>query len=161
MPIGSRGAESILRPVGGVEEIQVVGAVPDVVLEQLEVVTGARSVWLHPDIVQHIYAQRAAKKRQIETGDAEFSLQHLPATILRPDYCGLDKRDERRRRIDLVRAVPGTGRFLFTSIKVVGSSESHAGSDEIWVCTAHPLGGSFLTQKRYRDTLQAVRWTRT
>ena len=91
-----------LRPARCVHEIQVVGAVSRNVLAQLGVETSARSVWLHPDVVLHIGEQRAAKKRRIETGDAAFALRHLPATILRADYCGLDRRDARGRRIDLV-----------------------------------------------------------
>jgi hypothetical protein len=156
VPLNRRTAESIIRPVGGVEEIQVVGGVSDTIFRQLDVRTEARSVWLHPDIAQHINEQRTAKKRQIETGDAEFSFQHLPRTILEPDYCGLDRRDKRRRRIDLVRAVEGTDRFLFVAIKVVSAVDASSNTDEIWVCTAHPLVGNFLTQKRYKHTLQPV-----
>lgn len=92
------------------------------------------------------------------TDDAELSLRHRPGAILRPDFCGLDARDPRGNRVDLVRAVPGTGRFLFASVKIVCAADAQRDADEIWVCTAHPLKAGFSTQRRYRDSLQAVDW---
>lgn len=143
-------AIAALRPVGGVEEIQVVGALSDAVLDQCGVVTDARSVWLHPDVVRKLEAKRPEF--------VEFILNHIADAVLRPHYCGLDHRDSSGRRVDLVHLVATyAGRPLFVAVKVVAAADAGSGTDEIWVSTAHPLPPDFLTQPRYCARLKPVR----
>lgn len=138
-----------LRPVGGVEEIQVVGAIPDVVFDQCGFSTRARSVWMHPDVVRKIERKRP--------GVVDFTLNHLSEVILQPHYCGRDPRDAGGRRIDLVHLVGECGgRPLFVSVKLVHAADAATGDDELWVSTAHPLPPGFLTQARYASRFRAV-----
>src|SRR5215213_465058 len=145
-----RKAENALRPVGGVEEVQVVGAISEIVAAYLGLSTTARSVWLHPGAVDHIHAQRG-----ITRGDADFVLSHLPATVIRPHYCGPDPRLD--GRFDLVHVPEDADRAVFVAIKVVIAADARV-TDEIWVSTAHPLSGNFLSRKRYRDSLRRLPW---
>lgn len=134
-----RAAEAVLRPVAGVEELQVVGAVPEAVVALLGLRTAARSVWLHPDAVAHIAAQRARAP-----GDAEFVLQHLAAAVLRPHWAALERDGRRVRLVHVVRA--GSG-YLFVALKCVTAAEAATGADEIWVSTAYRLGPRSLTRQ--------------
>lgn len=86
------GAEAALRPVGGVQEIQVVGALHERVAEMLSLTVTARSVWLHPDVVAHIQQQRGQR-------DSTFVLEHMTTVLLRPDWAGCDPSDHRRHAI--------------------------------------------------------------
>ena len=145
-----RKAEDALRPVGGVEEVQVVGAISQIVAEYLELTTTARSVWLHPGAIEHIHAQRGLTR-----SDADFVLSHLPATVIRPHYCGPDPRSD--GRFDLIHIPEHADRAVFVAVKVVTAADERA-TDEIWVSTAHPLSGNFLSRKRYRDSLRRLPW---
>jgi hypothetical protein len=145
-----RRAVESLRPVGGVAEVQVVGALSDAVLAQCGVVTTARSVWMHPDVIRKMETKRPES--------VDFILDHIADAVLHPHYCGMDRRDEGARRIDLVHLVATyKDRPLFVAVKVVPAADAGSGSDEIWVSTAHPLPAGFLTQPRYASRLKAVR----
>ena len=146
-----RAAEAALRPVAGVEELQVVGAVHDRVLGLLGIATTARSVWLHPDVVHHIEQQREAG-----AGDAEFVLSYMTRTILRPYLVGREFRDP--RRANLVRLVGAEGRHLCVALKFVTAAQARSAQDEIWVSTAFPMGTVSLTRLRKRSTLVEVDW---
>lgn len=143
--------EAALRPVGGVEEIQVVGAIGVRVMGLLGIATSAQSVWLHPDVVRHIEAQR-----QSSSGDAEFVLQHLAAAILRPHLVGVHAGDPRRMRV--VHLVEAEGRYLLVALKIVRAADSGSQADEIWVSSAFPLGETSLTRLRKKHTLLEVDW---
>lgn len=144
-------AEAALRPVAGVEELQVVGAVHDRVLDQLGILTSARSVWLHPDVVHRIERQRMWGSR-----DAEFVLTHMTRTILRPGWAGLEQRGSRRgSTVHLVRA---HARALCVVLKLVTGPRSLSGLDEVWVSAAYPLGLRSLTRLQRRGRLIGVEW---
>ncbi|HEU0014143.1 MAG TPA: hypothetical protein VFQ45_10690 [Longimicrobium sp.] len=145
----TRYAEAPLRPVGAVDEVQVVGALAEIVVERLQLCTTARSVWLHPNTAHHIATQRG-----MDQGEADFIFSHLPNTILRPHFCGCDPRAP--RRYDLIHVPAGSGRAVFAAIKVVAAAEAASRTDEIWVSTAHPLPRSFLSRKRYRESLHRL-----
>jgi hypothetical protein len=146
-----RAAEAALRPVAGVEELQVVGSVHDRVLLLLQIATTARSVWLHPDVVHHIEQQR-----EYGPGDAEFVLSSMARTILRPQLVGRESRDP--RRANLVHFVSAESRHLCVALKFVAAAEARSAQDEIWVSTAFPMGNTSLTRLRKRSTLMDVDW---
>lgn len=149
----TRAAEAALRPVAGVEELQVVGAVHDRVLDQLEILTSARSVWLHPDVV-HRMGRRGAVAR-----DTEFVLAQMARTILRPRLVGRDRRERRASHVHLVglRDDEG-GRQLCVTVKFVEGQRSLSGLDEIWVGAAYPLGTRSLARLERSGRLVAVGW---
>jgi hypothetical protein len=151
-------AEAALRPVAGVEELQVVGAVHDRVLDQLEILTSARSVWLHPDVVHRIGGQRA-----FAAADAEFVLAHMARTILRPRLVGRDPRPGRAEHVHLVGVhgnADGEGeRQLCVTVKLVEGQRSLSGLDEVWVSSAFPMGTRSLTRLERRGRLVAVEWS--
>ena len=154
-----RAAEAALRPVAGVEELQVVGAVHDRVLDQLGILTSARSVWLHPDVVHRIERQRASGSR-----DAEFVLTHMARTILRPAWAGLEQRPSRRAGVLRLVSTPAStfagtaARTLCVALKLVTGPRSLSGLDEIWVSAAFPLGAESLTRLQRRGRLSGVEW---
>ena len=155
----ARAAEAALRPVAGVEELQVVGAVHDRVLDQLEILTSARSVWLHPDVV-HRMGRRGAGAR-----DVEFVLAHMARTILRPRWVGRDERPARAaERVHLVGPIEGTtegapARHLCVTVKLVEGDRSMSGLDEVWVSAAFPLGARSLARLERRGRLVPVAWS--
>ena len=162
----ARAAEAALRPVAGVEELQVVGAVHDRVLDQLEILTSARSVWLHPDVV-HRMGRRGAGAR-----DMEFVLAHMARTILRPRWVGRDARAADAAgdagdagRVHLVGTVEGategngSARHLCVTVKLVEGERSMSGLDEVWVSSAYPMGARSLTRLERRGRLVPVAWS--
>jgi len=140
-------AEAALRPVGGVGEIQVVGALADEVVQALRLESDARSVWLHPNVVQHIQERRTQE-------DATFVLEHMASTILRPHHAGPDPRIH--RCYALVKQVDD--RYVFIAIKCVTADYVRRHADEIWISTAYVLGDEILTRKRWANMLAAVLW---
>jgi hypothetical protein len=146
MAMDRQGDDAPLRPVGGVDEIQVVGALSDTVIEALGITTDARSVWLHPDAVTHIITRRAS--------EAEFILQNIPVAILRPAYVGVEMSDQ--RRICVVHKVGQPHAWLHVAIKLVTAAEARSSKDELWISTAHPLGRRSLTRMRNKVTLWNV-----
>jgi hypothetical protein len=154
-----RAAEAALRPVAGVEELQVVGAIHDRVLDQLGILTSARSVWLHPDVVR-----RLGRRRGAAPGDVEFVLARMARTILRPAWVG---RDRRAGRVYLVSARDdgaaarddgAAERSLCVVVRFAAGPRSLSGLDEIWVGGAFPIGRRSLTRLAKRDRLMAVEW---
>ena len=143
-----RAAEAALRPVAGVEELQVVGAVHDRVLDQLGILTSARSVWLHPDVVHRIDRRRDR--------DPEFVLAHMARTILRPQWAGVEHRP--LRGASLLRLVTAHPRHLCVTLKLVAADASPSGLDEIWVGAAFPFGPRSLTRLQKRGRLVAIEW---
>jgi uncharacterized protein (TIGR00290 family) len=151
-------AFAALRPVAGVEELQVVGAVHDRVLDQLEILTSARSVWLHPDVVHRI-----GRQREFAAADTEFVLAHMARTILRPRWVGRDHRAARAEHVHLVgeeRDTDGTpdARHLCVTVKLVEGQRSLSGLDEVWVSSAFPMGARSLTRLERRGRLVPVAW---
>ncbi len=145
-------AEPILRPVAGVADVQVVGAIDEAILSECGLVTSARSVWLHQSTVRHIQDRRMAPR------DVEFALQYMPAAILRPHFFGVDLREARGNRFHLVHLVRDfEGRPLYVALKLVSAVDASSETDELWVSTAYPIARNFLTQKRYQNTLSAYR----
>jgi hypothetical protein len=145
-----RAGSDALRPVAGVAEIQVAGAIPDAVAHLLRIPTAVRTVLIHPEVVRHIVTQRESG-----AGDAEFVLEHLPRAVTGPYYCGCDPRHG--NRFDLVYLAPPEGRPLVVAIKLVPAAAAASGSDELWISTGHPLGFDFLERKRrWRDHLIPV-----
>ncbi|MFL5381782.1 MAG: hypothetical protein ACJ8GN_04640 [Longimicrobiaceae bacterium] len=147
---GHRKAEKVLRPVDGVEEVQVVGAISQIVAEYLGLATTARSVWLHPGVVEHIRGQRGLTR-----DDADFVLSRIPPTVIRPHYCGPDPRWE--GRFDLIHVPDDAARPVFVAIKLVHAVDERS-TDEIWISTAYPLSGNFMSRKRFKDSLRRLPW---
>lgn len=140
-------AIAALRPVGGVQDIQVVGALADVLVAHLDLKTAARSVWMHQDVVQHIQEQRTHT-------DAAFVLEHMASVVFRPDWAGWDSGDHRRHI--LVKAV--ARRLVFVAIKCVSAELARSANDEIWVSTSWVTNPDSLTRKRWARTLMVVPW---
>lgn len=139
-------SEAALRPVGGVADIQVVGALSDRVVELLALQTAARSVWMHPKSVSHIIGQRGK--------DSEFVLQHLPRAVLQPHFVGIEFRD--RSRVRLVHRMDDHDCHLHVAVKLVVASAAGSGFDEFWVSTAYRMGSQSLTRMRNKTTLWRV-----
>lgn len=134
-------AEAALRPVAGVNDIQVVGALNEEWLRRVGIHTDARSVWLHPDKVAHMQERRGRTH-------SEFCLEHLPSVIIRPDLIGLEEADA--RRICLVSLIADHRQHLFVSVKLVRASEAGTLVDELWFSTAYMVGQKSLTRLRKR-----------
>jgi hypothetical protein len=146
-------AEAALRPVAGVEELQVVGAVHDRVLDQLDILTSARSVWLHPDVV-HRMGRRGDGARA-----TEFVLAHMARTILRPRLVGRDRRARRADHLHLVGTPDGADRHLCVTVKLVEGERSMSGLDEVWVSGAYAMGARSLARLERRGKLSPVQWS--
>jgi hypothetical protein len=142
-------SQPALRRIGVVQEVVVLGPLPEAAARHLGLETPERAVWLHPNTAHHIYTQRG-----FEDGEAEFVFHHLPRAVCAPHYCGRDPRAP--GRLDLVYVAEDGARAVFTGLKVVDAAAALSGRDEIWVSTAHRLPGSFLSRKRYRDTLRPL-----
>lgn len=144
----SEDAQASLRAVAGVSDIQVVGALSEEVIALLGIQSPARSVWLHSSAVDHIMVRRGLTRP-----DANYVMEHLAATILRPHFCGPDPSDE--RRVSVVRNTE-PGRYVCVPLKFVSAAEAHSITDEIWVSTGFPMGNRFLTRKRWIDRFKLV-----
>lgn len=146
VPGGRSGnSEALLRPVAGVAEIQVIGALADHIAQALALPTTARSVWLHPDTATHVVSRRQA--------DADFVLSNLPRAILRPHFAGVELCDSRRVR--LVHTVAARS-HLHVALKLVLAAEAGSATDELWVSTAYRIGATSLTRLRNKSTLWRV-----
>ena len=139
-------SEAALRPVGGVADIQVVGALSERIAALLGLSTGARSVWMHQDTVGHVVTRRDR--------DAEFVLEHLPGAILRPQFVGIEFCDADRVR--LVHRLEKHDCYVHVAIKLVVAAEAGSGIDELWVSTAYKMGARSLTRLRKKTTLWRV-----
>lgn len=141
--------EAALRRIGVIEEVVVLGRLPEHAARRLELATAERTVWLHPNTAHHIYTERGFQR-----GEAEFIFTHLPRVIAAPHFCGRDPRTG--GRLDLVHLAEDGARAVFAALKVVDAERALSGRDEIWVSTAHPLPNNFLARKRYRDSLMPL-----
>ena len=142
-----RDYEAILRPSRWADGIQVIGAIPDYVARQLGFRSAARSVWLHEQTVMHICEQRCAKP-----SDSELLLDHMPAVVMRPMFCGMHDYAG-SPRIELVEYIRSAHRYLFLGIKLV----SHAfDADELWVSTGYPVSEQTLRRLLRAGRLQPV-----
>ena len=141
--------ETVLRRIGVIQEVVVLGRLPEAAVRHLDLATLERTVLLHPNTAHHIYTERG-----FEDGESEFVFQHLPRVVCEPHYCGWDPRSS--RRLDLVYVAEGGARAIFAGLKVVDASTARSGRDEIWVSTAHRLPGNFLARKRYRHSLRPL-----
>ena len=140
---------TVLRRIGVMEEVVVLGRLPEAAVRHLGLATPERTVWLHPNTAHHIYLQRG-----FEVGEADFVFRHLPRVVCQPHYCGCDPRSP--RRLDLVNVADDGARAVFAGLKVVEAATALSGRDEIWVSTAHRLPGNFLARKRYRHSLRPL-----
>jgi hypothetical protein len=141
--------EAALRRIGVIEDVVVLGEIPEPAARHLGVATDERTVWLHPNTAHHIYTRRG-----FEDGEAAFVFRHLPRVIYEPHFCGCDPRT--CGRLDLVHVTEDDARAVFAALKVVSGASAPSGRDEIWVSTAHRLPTNFLSRKRYRDSLQPL-----
>jgi hypothetical protein len=130
--------EAILRPSRWASGIQVIGAIPDFVIENLGLTTRARSVWLHEQTVSSICDSRGLRPE-----DSEFVFEYMPAAVLRPMFFGLEERND-AIRISLVELIRSEGRYLYIGTKL---TRSRTGEDELWVSTGYPI--SDMTLRRY------------
>ncbi|HUF25502.1 MAG TPA: hypothetical protein VMM18_00875 [Gemmatimonadaceae bacterium] len=142
-----RDYEAILRPSRWADGIQVIGALPDYVIRQLGVGTCARSVWLHEQTVTQICDNRCARP-----SDSELVLDHMPAAVLRPMFCGIHEHAG-APRIELVEFIRPAHRYLFLGIKLVIRG---LGDDELWVSTGYPVSEQTLRRLLRGGRLQPV-----
>jgi hypothetical protein len=129
--------EAILRPSRWAAGTQVIGAIPDYVVENLGIPSAARSVWLHEQTVAAICSG------DLRPQDSEFVFEYMPAAVLRPMFYGSEQRGE-STRIALVELIRSEGRYLYVGVKL---TRSRTGDDEIWVSTGYPI--SDATLRRY------------
>jgi hypothetical protein len=140
--------KEVLRPVAGVQEIQVVGALSDTVARQIGLPTSIRTVLIHPDVVQHILEQRKGG-----ADDAEIVFQHMADAIAHPHFCGPDPRQP--HRYDLAYFVPPDElRPMIVAIKFVPSVAATTQLDELWVSTAYRLSARFRERIRWQQSLR-------
>ena len=144
-----RRAKDALRPVAHVHEVQVAGALSEPVAMQLCLPSLTRTVLIHPEVVEHILAQRQGCFE-----DAEFVFRHMADAIARPHYCGPDPRH--RNRYDLVYLTDAGSRPLFIAIKLVPAMSAGTQRDELWISTGYPLGTDFRKRRRWKESLQPV-----
>ena len=130
--------EAILRPSRWAAGTQVIGAIPDYVLENLGIQSPARSVWLHEQTVAGI-----CSSRDLRPHDSEFVFEYMPAAVLRPMFYGSERRGD-STRIALVELIKSENRYLYIGVKL---TRSRLGDDEIWVSTGFPV--SDATLRRY------------
>ncbi len=138
--------EAVLRPVAGVNEIQVVGALSETVVSTMGFKSSARSVLLHGRGADHIVTARGL--------DAEFVLEHMSHTVLRPHLAGIALGD--RNRLHLVRRIDSADRWLHLVLKHVGAARAQTGRDELWINTGYPLGSRSLKRLGTKVTLWHV-----
>lgn len=134
-------SRSDVGPESSSGDVQIVGALTDEVVRALGIATGARSVAIHPLVVQHI-----EQRRGVDT--AAFVFQYLSAAVARPTWVAIHNHDPRRVRI--VHLIEFDGRYLYVALKFVPAAVAHSQGDEWWVSTAYPLAASRLTRLRAR-----------
>ena len=130
--------EAVLRPSRWAEGMQVIGAVPEYVMGQLRIVSPARSVWLHEQMVAHI-----CDRRNVTPSDSEFVFDHMPAAVLRPTFCGAELRGD-YIRLSMAGFIRPAGRYIYLAAKLTRGTD---GPDELWVSAAYPM--SDATLRRY------------
>jgi hypothetical protein len=138
--------EAVLRPSRWANGMQVIGAIPGYVARQLDLATAARSVWLHEQAVAHICTRCAASP-----ADAEFVFDYMPAAVLRPMFCGVERKGE-TTRISLVEFIKAERRYLFLSVRLATTR----GGDELWVSSGYPVNDETLRRYLRTGRLQPV-----
>jgi hypothetical protein len=135
-----------------VRDPELLGELPDDVCRLLDLNTTARVVMIELATVAHIFERRSFN-------DATLIMEVLARRRFDPLYCGrvlTDKRVffvmERPRRTHSKAAI---------ALKLVRSTDSESGADEIWVRTGYIVGNStlrwmltsnrFVVQDRMRD----------
>jgi hypothetical protein len=139
--------EAVLRPSRWAGGMQVIGAIPDYVATQLAIRSQARSVWLHQQTVTHICEQRHLTPR-----DVEFVLEYMPAAVLRPMFCGLERKGN-ATRLALAEFIRQERRYLYLAVKLL---RARSGDDELWVSTAHPATEETLRRYMRSGRLMGV-----
>jgi hypothetical protein len=143
--------EAVLRPSRWARGMQVVGALPDHVAAQLSLPGICHSVWLHEGTVVHI-----CERANVAPADSEFVLEWMPAAVLHPMFCGIERRGE-TTRVSLVEYVRAARRYIFLGLRVARSA--HA-DDELWVSTGHPMSEATLRRYLRSGRLEAVQGRR-
>lgn len=126
--------------------IQVVGTIPVWALCHMGWHIAPCEVGLHPAVVDHISDRRSSN-------EAYLILTYLRRVVEDPHLCGPDPRDT--RRILLVHFLEEL-RGIAVALKLVRSSSSASGTDELWVSTGYLLGHRSLTRLRRRRTFIRV-----
>lgn len=142
--------ESVLRPSRWVSDMQVIGAIPEYVAEQIGLTTTARAVFLHQEAVSAI-----CERRQLPPVDSEFVLEHMPVAVLRPSFFGSEQKGH-VRRVMLVEYVKRERRYLQLVLKIVDEQRPGDERDEIWVSTGYPLSEESLLRYVRRGRLKPV-----
>ena len=75
-----------------------------------------------------------------------FCLAHIPDVLARPDYLGQARRGD-RRRVEFVRLVGRSTRWLLVSVKFVDERR------EAWVNSAYPVADAYLTRRVRKGSL--------
>ncbi len=139
--------EAILRPSRWASGIQVIGAIPEYVVQNLGLTTSSRSVWLHEQTVASI-----CDSRGLRTEDSEFVFEYMPAAVFRPMFFGVEERTG-SVRISLVELIRGEGRYLYIGVKL---TRSRSGDDELWVSTGYPISDETLRRYLRSGRLKGV-----
>lgn len=128
-------------------ELQVVGALPDNLVEELGIVTIARTVFIGPTGIVHIIGQRGR--------DALFVLKHVGAVVRHPIFWGVDPGDA--NRVLLVERVEKE-RHLCIVLKFLPAAKAATLEDEIWVTTGYPVGEESLRRMLRGGRLRPLVW---
>jgi hypothetical protein len=97
-----------------------------------------RTVRITPERIRHMRQRRPAW--------LGFCLHHMPEVLGRPDFIGQRKHGD-RRRVEFVRLVGHTSRWLLVSVKFLDDR------GEAWVNSAHPVATHYLTRRRRAGTM--------
>ena len=139
--------EAILRPSRWASGMQVIGAIPEYVVDNLGLETSARSVWLHEQTVASICDVRGLRPE-----DSEFVFEYMPAAVFRPILFGIEERGG-ALRISLVELIRSENRYLYIGVKL---TRSRSGTDELWVSTGYPISDETLRRYLRSGRLRGV-----
>ena len=142
--------ESVLRPSRWVSDMQVIGAIPEYVAEQIGLSSPTRSVFLHQEAIANI-----CEHRHLPPVDSEFVLEHMPVAVLRPSFFGSERKGDARRLL-LVEFVKRARRYLKVVLKIVDEERPGERRCEIWVSTGYPLSEEGVRRYLRRGKLKPV-----
>jgi len=117
---------------------RVVGELSDSVAVAIGLTSPVRSVKVGPDEQWHIFEERgvaAVDDVMVCLNRLEEAFRHLTYLLPAPPTSS---------EFRLVGAVPSSGRHLVLPVKFVPPGRAKSGKDELWLCTAFPLGESRL-----------------
>lgn len=97
-----------------------------------------RVVLIVPERIRHIRDRRPES--------FEFIMRFMRETLEAPDFIGQRARGD-PRRVEFVRWVNSSGRWLLVSVKFLDDRA------EAWVNSAHPVSASYLTRRRAAGTM--------